>query len=139
MRTPTPLIKRKQQRFSGCLLALPLDNLWEMVYCSPRSSRGVMAKSDNLLQGTLDLLILHALQRGPMHGYAVAQSIHLLSDEVLTVEEASLYPALYRLEVDRAISAEWGLSENNRKAKYYKITARGRKALAEQQRTWSRL
>ena len=98
-----------------------------------------MAKSDNLLQGTLDLLILHALQRGPMHGYAVAQTIHLLSDEVLTVEEGSLYPALYRLEVDGAISAEWGLSENNRKAKYYKITARGRKALAEQQRTWSRL
>ena len=98
-----------------------------------------MAKSDNLLQGTLDLLILHALQRGPMHGYAVAQTIHLLSDEVLTVEEGSLYPALYRLEVDRAISAEWGLSENNRKAKYYKITARGRRALAEQQRTWSRL
>jgi transcriptional regulator len=98
-----------------------------------------MAKSDNLLQGTLDLLILHALQRGPMHGYAVAQTIHLLSDEVLTVEEGSLYPALYRLEVDCAITAEWGLSENNRKAKYYKITARGRKALAEQQRTWSRL
>jgi transcriptional regulator len=98
-----------------------------------------MAKSDNLLQGTLDLLILHALQRGPMHGYAVAQTIHLLSDEVLTVEEGSLYPALYRLEVDCAISAEWGLSENNRKAKYYKITARGRRALAEQQRTWSRL
>ena len=98
-----------------------------------------MAKSDNLLQGTLDLLILQALQRGPMHGYAVAQTIHLLSDEVLTVEEGSLYPALYRLEVDCAISAEWGLSENNRKAKYYKITARGRKALAEQQRTWSRL
>ena len=98
-----------------------------------------MAKSDNLLQGTLDLLILHALQRGPMHGYAVAQTIHLLSDEVLTVEEGSLYPALYRLEVDCAISAEWGLSENNRKAKYYKITARGRKALAQQQRTWSRL
>ena len=98
-----------------------------------------MGKSDNLLQGTLDLLILHALQRGPMHGYAVAQTIHLLSDEVLTVEEGSLYPALYRLEVDCAISAEWGLSENNRKAKYYKITARGRKALAQQQRTWSRL
>ena len=98
-----------------------------------------MAKSDNLLQGTLDLLILHALQRGPMHGYAVAQTIHLLSDEVLTVEEGSLYPALYRLEVDCAISAEWGLSENNRRAKYYTITARGRKALAEQQRTWNRL
>src|ERR1700760_227089 len=93
----------------------------------------------NLLQGTLDLLILHALQRGAMHGYAVAQAIHLLSDQVLTVEEGSLYPALYRLELDGAISAKWGASENNRKAKYYEITRRGRKAVAEQQETWNRL
>lgn len=93
----------------------------------------------NLLQGTLDLLILHALQRGPMHGYAIAQTIHLLSDEVLTVEEGSLYPALYRLELDGALSSRWGLSENNRKAKYYEITARGRKLIAAQQETWSRL
>jgi transcriptional regulator len=87
----------------------------------------------------LDLLILHALQRGPMHGYAIAQTIHLLSDEVLKVEEGSLYPALHRLELDGAISAKWGLSENNRKAKYYKITAKGRKAIAAQQETWARL
>jgi PadR family transcriptional regulator PadR len=87
-----------------------------------------------LLQGTLDLLILHALQRGPMHGYAIAQTIHLLSDEVLRVEEGSLYPAL-----DGAISAEWGLSENNRKAKYYAITKRGRKLVTEQEATWNRL
>lgn len=93
----------------------------------------------NLLQGTLDLLILHALQRGPMHGYAIAQAIHLLSDEVLKVEEGSLYPALYRLELDGAISAKWGLSENNRKAKYYEITRKGRKALAAQEQTWDRL
>ena len=92
-----------------------------------------------LLQGTLDLLVLHALQRGAMHGYAVAQTIHLLSDEVLKVEEGSLYPALYRLELDGAISSEWGLSENNRKAKYYAITTRGRKLVAEQQETWTRL
>ena len=100
-----------------------------------------MAKSPSpsLLQGTLDLLILHALQRGPLHGYAVAQTIHLLSDEVLTVEEGSLYPALYRLELDGAISSTWGLSENNRKAKYYKITGRGKKLVAEQQQTWDRL
>jgi transcriptional regulator len=98
-----------------------------------------MGKATNLLQGTLDLLILHALQRGPLHGYGVAQAIHLLSDEVLTVEEGSLYPALYRLELDRAITAEWGASENNRKAKYYKITTRGRKLLAAQQETWNRL
>ena len=92
-----------------------------------------------LLQGTLDLLILHSLQRGPMHGYAIAQAIHLLSDEVLKVEEGSLYPALYRLELDGAISASWGVSENNRKAKFYAITRRGRKAVAGQQQTWTRL
>jgi transcriptional regulator len=100
-----------------------------------------MAKSSSpaLLQGTLDLLILHALQRASMHGYSIAQTIHLLSDEVLRVEEGSLYPALHRLELDGAISARWGLSENNRKAKYYSITAKGRKAIASQQETWSRL
>jgi PadR family transcriptional regulator PadR len=95
--------------------------------------------SPALLQGTLELLILHALRRGTMHGYAIAQTIHLLSDEVLRVEEGSLYPALHRLELDGAISSKWGLSENNRKAKYYKITARGRKAIASQQGTWTRL
>ncbi len=100
-----------------------------------------MAKSNapSLLQGTLDLLILHALRRGALHGYAIAQTIHLLSDEVLKVEEGSLYPALYRLELDGAISAEWGLSENNRKAKYYQITKRGWKQIAEQHETWNRL
>ena len=100
-----------------------------------------MRKADSpaLLQGTLDLLILHALQRGAMHGYAVAQTLHLLSDEVLKVEEGSLYPALHRLELVGAISASWGLSENNRKAKYYRITAKGRKAIASQQETWVRL
>jgi PadR family transcriptional regulator PadR len=100
-----------------------------------------LAKSEQpaLLQGTLDLLILHALQRGSMHGYAIAQTIHLLSDEVLKVEEGSLYPALYRLELSDAISAQWGLSENNRKAKYYTITKRGKKMVAEQEATWTRL
>jgi len=100
-----------------------------------------MAKSDSpmLLQGTLDLLILHALGRGPLHGYSIAETIHLLSDQALKVEEGSLYPALYRLELDGAIKAQWGLSENNRKAKYYEITRRGRKLLAAQQETWNRL
>ncbi len=93
----------------------------------------------NLLQGTLDLLILHALRRGPLHGYSVAQTIHLLSDEVLKVEEGSLYPALYRLELDGAIAAEWGVSENNRRAKYYELTRKGRKVLDEQQENWTRL
>ena len=100
-----------------------------------------MAKSDSpmLLQGTLDLLVLHAIQRGALHGYAIAQTIHLLSDQALKVEVGSLYPALYRLELDGAVSAHWGVSENNRKAKYYEITKRGKKLLAAQQETWSRL
>ncbi len=97
------------------------------------------ASEPALLQGTLDLLILHALQRGAMHGYAIAQTIHLLSDEVLKVEEGSLYPALYRLELAGALSATWGVSENNRKAKYYVITKVGRKQVGEQQATWDRL
>jgi transcriptional regulator len=92
-----------------------------------------------LLQGTLDLLILHALQRGHLHGYAIAQTIHLLSDEVLKVEEGSLYPALYRLELDGAIRSTWGVSDNNRRAKYYEITTRGRRLLAAQHQTWTRL
>jgi transcriptional regulator len=100
-----------------------------------------MAKSDTpkLLQGTLDLLILHALQGGPLHGYSIAQTIHVLSDDALKVEEGSLYPALYRLELEGAIAANWGVSENNRKAKYYEMTRRGRKLLAAEQETWSRL
>ena len=98
-----------------------------------------MAKSTTLLQGTLDLLILHSLGRSPLHGYAIAQTIHLLSDEVLTVEEGSLYPALYRLELDGALSSSWGFSENNRKAKYYRLTPEGRKQLAEQTGHWERM
>jgi transcriptional regulator len=98
-----------------------------------------MGKSQNLLQGTLDLLILHALRNDVMHGYAIAQRVHLLSDEVLVVEEGSLYPALSRLELDGCISSTWGASENNRKAKFYKITARGKKVLAGEQQNWERL
>ena len=93
-----------------------------------------------LLQGTLELLILHALQRGgPMHGYTIAQTIHLLSDEVLRVEEGSLYPALHRIEQAGWISSEWGTSENNRRAKFYRITAAGRKQLAREEEDWDRL
>ena len=100
-----------------------------------------MAKSTTpmLLQGTLDLLILHSLSRGRLHGYAIAQNIHLLSDHVLKVEEGSLYPALYRLELDGSLSATWGISENNRRAKFYEITRRGRKLITEQHETWERL
>ncbi len=95
--------------------------------------------SPQFLQGTLDLLILRAVLRKPLHGYAIAEMIHTLSDEVLTVEEGSLYPALHRLELAGAIESEWGSSENNRRAKYYHITPRGEKQLAEQQAGWDRL
>ncbi len=96
-------------------------------------------QAPQFLQGTLDLLILRAVLRKPLHGYAIAEVIHLLSDEVLNVEEGSLYPALHRLELAGSIESEWGLSENNRRAKYYQITQRGRKQLGEQQAGWDRL
>ena len=96
------------------------------------------SESPTLLQGTLDLLILHALQRGQLHGYAIAQTIHLLSDAVLKIEEGSLYPALYRLELDGAIRASWGVSDNNRRAKYYALTATGRRLLRREAEDWRR-
>lgn len=92
-----------------------------------------------LLQGTLDMLILKALSRGAMHGYGVVRWIQQTTDEVLQVEEGSLYPALHRLERRGWIASEWGLSENNRKAKYYKLTRAGRKQLELETSGWSRL
>src|SRR5687768_3518668 len=95
-------------------------------------------KSD-LLQGTLDMLILKALQLGPMHGFGISVLIRQISEEVLQVEQGSLYPALYRLEDQGLISSEWGVSDNNRKAKFYKLTAAGRKQLLEERSNWERL
>ncbi|HTQ58251.1 MAG TPA: PadR family transcriptional regulator [Bryobacteraceae bacterium] len=92
-----------------------------------------------LVQGTLDMLILRTLARGPMHGWGIAQQIHQISDDVLRVEEGSLYPALHRMELDGWIDAEWGQSENRRRAKYYRLTARGRKALRQEASHWSEL
>jgi len=91
------------------------------------------------LQGTLDLLILKMLARGPLHGYGVAQLIHQVSDDVLHVEEGSLYPALHRMEQLDWICAEWKLTENGRRAKYYKLTPRGRKQLAREEQAWDRV
>jgi PadR family transcriptional regulator PadR len=96
------------------------------------------AKSE-LLQGTLDLLILRTLAQGALHGYAIAQRIQERSDDVLVVEEGSLYPCLYRMEAKGWIAAEWGKSENNRRAKYYSLTRAGRKQLAEETALWERL
>src|SRR5882762_10688731 len=95
-------------------------------------------KSD-LLQGTLDLLVLKALQHEPMHGFGISVRIRQMSDEVLQVEQGSLYPALYRLEDQGWISAEWGVSDNNRKARFYKLTAAGRKQLNAETENWARL
>ena len=92
-----------------------------------------------LLQGTLDMLILKALSRGPMHGYSVAEFIQQSSDDILRVEEGALYPALHRLELRGLLHAEWGVSENNRRAKFYRLTAAGRKHLADEASTWGRL
>jgi PadR family transcriptional regulator, regulatory protein PadR len=99
-----------------------------------------MAKEKvDLLQGTLDLLILRALQLGPMHGFGISVLIRRMSQEVLQVEQGSLYPALYRLEEQGWIDSEWGTSENNRKAKYYRLTPAGRKQLLEERSNWERL
>jgi PadR family transcriptional regulator, regulatory protein PadR len=95
-------------------------------------------KSD-LLQGTLDMLILKALQLEPMHGFGISVRIRQISEDVLRVEQGSLYPALYRLEEQGWISSEWGVSENNRKAKFYAITAAGRKQLQAETANWERL
>jgi PadR family transcriptional regulator, regulatory protein PadR len=92
-----------------------------------------------LLQGTLDVLILKALATGAMHGYGVAEWIHDSSQDVLRVEEGALYPALHRLELRGLLSAEWGMSDNNRRAKYYALTAAGRKQLAQETEYWRRV
>ncbi len=88
------------------------------------------------LRGTLDVLILKALVWGPLHGYAITHLIRLHSDEALLLEEGTLYPALWRLESKGLLESEWGLSENNRKAKFYKLTADGRQRLHQEVRAW---
>jgi transcriptional regulator len=92
-----------------------------------------------LVQGTLDMLVLRTLARAPSHGWGVAQHIHQVSNEVLRVEEGSLYPALHRLELAGLVSAEWGLSENNRRARIYTLTARGKRRLEAEREHWSTL
>ena len=92
-----------------------------------------------LLQGTLDMLILKALQHEPMHGFGISVRIRQMSDEVLQVEQGSLYPALYRLEDKGWIKAEWGTSENNRRARFYSLTASGRKQLDAETANWDRV
>lgn len=92
-----------------------------------------------LLQGTLDMLILKALSLGPMHGFGVGQRIMQMSEDVLRVEEGSLYPALYRIEQQGWLESEWGLSENNQRAKFYRLTRSGRRQLGVEEENWERL
>jgi transcriptional regulator len=98
-----------------------------------------MPQSSDLLQGTLDLLILQTLALEPMHGWGVAQRIQQLSKDVLQIGQGSLYPALYRLEYKGWIRSEWQVTENNRKAKYYRLTPTGKKQLAAELAAWDRL
>jgi PadR family transcriptional regulator PadR len=106
-----------------------VDNRWEQL----------LSKPTDLVQGTLDLLIMRVLALGPTHGWAIAQRIRQMSDDQLRVGQGSLYPALHKLEQHGLIEAEWAPSENNRRAKYYRLTAAGRKALRTETAQWERL
>ena len=100
---------------------------------------GITNQPPDLLPGTLDMLILRTLGRGSLHGYAIADRIRLVSDDVLVVGESSLYPALQRLLVNGWVTAEWGASDNNRRARYYTLTAAGRKRLTSERKEFQRL
>lgn len=95
-------------------------------------------KQSGLLQGTVELLVLKTLSWGPMHGYGIASWIESITDDVLSVEEGSLYPALYRMTRKGWLKPEWGTSDNNRRAKFYRLTAEGRRQFAEQTSGWQR-
>jgi PadR family transcriptional regulator PadR len=95
-------------------------------------------EKEDLLQGTLDLLILRTLAIEPQHGWGIAQRIEQVSRDVLSVTQGSLYPALYRLEEQGAIAAEWGISENNRRAKFYRLTRAGKRRLERETESWER-
>jgi transcriptional regulator len=112
----------------GCRLLWPVNNRDNLVKENPK-----------LLQGTLDMLILKALMIAPMHGYGVARRINQLSNDALVVEEGSLYPALYRLEQRGWIKSGWDISDNNQRARYYKLTRSGRKQLEVEEANWERL
>jgi transcriptional regulator len=96
-------------------------------------------RKPDLPQGTLDMLVLKALSLGPMHGFGVGQRIRQLAEDMLTVEEGTLYPALYRIEERGWIESEWGASENNRRARFYKLTRAGRKQLRVEESNWEYL
>jgi len=129
----------------GFVRSVPLSGLFivcfslTVVACSPKRIMGNKDdKQADILQGTLDLLILKTLTRGEMHGYEITEWIHTTSSEALSVEEGALYPALHRLELRGLLSSSWDVSANNRRAKYYRLTAAGRKQLRETIESWRR-
>src|SRR5579875_742219 len=109
------------------------------IHCCRLLREDSLSKPTELVQGTLDLLILKTLALEPMHGWAIAQRIHQMSAEVLQVGQGALYPALHKLEQNGWITAEWSVSENNRRAKYYTLTKAGRKAMEQEAAQWERL
>ena len=98
-----------------------------------------MTETGELIQGTLEMLVLKALQRGPLHGYSVAEWIQETSQQMLRVEEGALYPALHRMELRGLLKSKWGTSENNRRAKFYALTLEGQKRLDAESQRWARL
>jgi transcriptional regulator len=96
------------------------------------------AERGDLLRGTLEMLILRCLEDGPKHGYAITERLHRVSDEVLTVDEGSLYPALYRMQRRGWLTSKWGRSENNRKARFYSLTRKGKRQLEKATENWAR-
>lgn len=104
-----------------------------------KSTESAADRKSDLLQGTLDMLILKTLSWEPLHGWGISQRIQQISRDVLQVNQGSLYPALHRLEVQGWIASDWGASENNRRAKYYRLTPAGRRQLREETENWARL
>ncbi len=122
------------------MLFRPEDDLWENGKNNiPMPKRGTPPLQGEMLQGTLDVLILKTLGAGPSHGHSIAHAIEHRSEDILQVEHGSLYPALHRLEDRKWISSFWGTSENNRRARYYRLTPAGRKQLAEQTTRWEEM
>ena len=128
-----PLISRSQR------LSMGIDRSCRFSHPSHRHTMGITNEPPDLLPGTLDLLILRILTRGTLHGYGIAQHLKVTSDEVLQVGESSLYPALQRLLLNGWVKAEWGASENNRRARYYTITPLGKKRLTAERQEFARI
>jgi len=135
----TAIISERCPKATLSYTKLPLDTRQEPMAFSCRMPRGEMKQSTDLLQGTLDLLILKSLALASMHGWGIAERIQQVSKDALQIGQGSLYPALHRLEYKGWIKADWGVSENNRRAKFYSLTRAGKKQLQAEMEDWNRL